>query len=100
MTETLTPGTTISSGLTCEQLVEDLRVLGIAPGKMLLVHASLRGSAWVDGGAPTVVAVVYEAEVDRAGPLEFSGNENSAYTMLDERNTAYLKEHGIQTAHP
>ena len=48
--------------------------------------------------------VVYRAEAglsgDQAGPLEFSAEENTAYAILDERNTAYLKEHEIQTAHP
>jgi hypothetical protein len=31
---------------------------------------------------------------------EFSTDENTAYALLDERNTVCLKEHGIQTAHP
>jgi hypothetical protein len=48
--------------------------------------------------------VVYRAEVDQhgnqAGPLEWAAAENAAYATLDERNTARLKEHGIQTAHP
>jgi len=48
--------------------------------------------------------VVYRAEVDlaggQAGPIEWATEENAAYATLDERNTAYLKEHGIQTAHP
>jgi hypothetical protein len=63
----------------------------------------VRDGAWhplLEGNA----TVVYRAEVgpygDQAGPLDFSAAENSAYAMLDERNTACLKEHGIQTAHP
>ena len=88
------------------------RVSGLDPAQRLVVRNAggvaaasiqVRDGAWypvLEGNA----TVVYEAEVDlagnQAGPLEFSVNENSAYTMLDERNTAYLKEHGIQTAHP
>ena len=48
--------------------------------------------------------VVYRAEVDpqgnQAGPVEWAADENAAYATLDERNTAHLKGHGIQTAHP
>jgi diaminopimelate epimerase len=48
--------------------------------------------------------VVYRAAVDlagnQAGPIEWATEENAAYATLDERNTARLKEHGIQTAHP
>jgi diaminopimelate epimerase len=88
------------------------RVSGLDPAQRLVVRNAggvaaasiqVRDGAWypvLEGNA----TVVYEAEVDLAGnqegPLEFSDNENSAYTMLDKRNTAYLKEHGIQTAHP
>jgi aminoglycoside 3-N-acetyltransferase len=61
MTETLTPAATTSVGLTRGQLVEDLRALGVASGKTLLVHASLRRIGWVDGGAPTVVAALRDA---------------------------------------
>jgi hypothetical protein len=63
----------------------------------------VRDGAWypvLEGNA----TVVYRAEValsgDQAGPLDFSVDENNAYAILDERNTACLKEHGIQTAHP
>ena len=37
---------------------------------------------------------------NQAGPVEWAADENTAYATLDERNTAHLKVHGIQTAHP
>ena len=40
------------------------------------------------------------APATRPDPLEYAADENAAYAALDERNTACLKEHGIQTAHP
>jgi diaminopimelate epimerase len=88
------------------------RVTGLDPARRLVVRNAggvaaasiqVREGAWypvLEGNA----TVVYRAAVDlagrQAGPVEFAADENSAYALLDERNTAYLKEHGIQTAHP
>jgi diaminopimelate epimerase len=88
------------------------RVSGLDPAQRLVVRNAggvaaasiqVREGAWypvLEGNA----TVVYGAGVDlvgnQTGSLEFSAGENSAYTMLDERNTACLKEHGIQTLHP
>jgi aminoglycoside 3-N-acetyltransferase len=44
-----------------ERLVEDLRALGVRDGDALLVHASLSGLGWVEGGAETVVDALMEA---------------------------------------
>ncbi len=88
------------------------RVSGLDPERRLVVRNAggvaaasmrVRGGAWhpvLEGNA----TVVYRTEVDlagrQAGPLEFAAGENAAYAALDEGNTAHLKEHGIQTAHP
>ncbi|HEX9040542.1 MAG TPA: hypothetical protein VF838_05870 [Trebonia sp.] len=88
------------------------RLTGLDPERRVVVRnaggvaaasVQVRDGAWnpvLEGNA----TVVYTADVglsgDQAGMLHFSGNENSAYAMLDERNIACLKEHGIQTAHP
>jgi diaminopimelate epimerase len=88
------------------------RVSGLDPERRLVVRNAggvaaasiqVRDGAWypvLEGNA----TVVYRTEVDpaghQAGPLEFAADENSAYQALDEGNTARLKEHGIQTAHP
>lgn len=47
--------------MTGDQLVRDLRGLGVERGQALLVHASLRSLGWVAGGAPTVVSALREA---------------------------------------
>jgi diaminopimelate epimerase len=88
------------------------RVSGLDPARRLVVRnaggvaaASIRVSDgdWcpvLEGNA----TVVYRAEVgldgSQAGPVDWAADENAAYATLDERNTAHLKERGIQTAHP
>jgi diaminopimelate epimerase len=88
------------------------RVSGLDPGQRVVVRNAggvaaatiyVRDGAWhpvLEGNA----TVVYRAEVgpegEQAGPVEYAAQENTAYATLDERNTARLKEHGIQTAHP
>jgi diaminopimelate epimerase len=88
------------------------RVSGLDPERRVVVRnaggvaaasVQVRDGAWypfLEGNA----TIVYQAEVspsgDQAGPLDFAVDENTAYAMLDERNTAYLKEHEIQAAHP
>ena len=32
--------------------------------------------------------------------MKYATEENAAYATLDERNTVFLKSHGIVTAHP
>jgi diaminopimelate epimerase len=87
------------------------RVTGLDPGERLVVRNAggvaaasieVRDGAWypvLEGNA----TAVYCAEVDLAGrqtgPIEYAADENAAYSTLDERNTAYLKEHGIITHH-
>jgi aminoglycoside 3-N-acetyltransferase len=52
------PGGHQDAVLTRESLMTDLRALGITPGQVLLVHASMRRMGWVSGGAGEVVAAL------------------------------------------
>ena len=88
------------------------QVTGLDPAQRLVVRNAggvaaasiqVRDGDWypvLEGNA----TVVYRAEVDlagdQAGPIEWAAEENTAYAALDERNTAHLKEHGIQTSRP
>lgn len=47
--------------VTCADMARDLRELGLAPGRTLLVSASLASIGWVEGGAGSVVAALREA---------------------------------------
>ena len=86
------------SGLDPEQRVVVRNAGGVAAASV-----QVRDGAWypvLEGNA----TVVYRAEVgldgSQAGPVEWAVDENAAYVTLDERNTAHLKSHGIETAHP
>jgi diaminopimelate epimerase len=88
------------------------RVSGLDPAERLVVRNAggvaaasiqVRDGAWnpvLEGNA----TVVYQADVDaagrQAGPVERASDETAAYAKLDERNTGYLRDHGITTAHP
>jgi aminoglycoside 3-N-acetyltransferase len=45
----------VEEPVTADDIVEDLRELGVMPGETLLVHSSLRSLGWVAGGAQAVV---------------------------------------------
>jgi diaminopimelate epimerase len=86
------------SGLDPEQRVVVRNAGGVAAAS---VH--VRDGAWypvLEGNA----TVVYRAEVgpsgSQAGPVKHATEENAAYATLDERNTVFLKSHGIVTMHP
>jgi len=50
--------------VTKQEIVVELRRLGIQPGDLLIAHSSLRAFGWVEGGAEAVV----EALLDTVGP--------------------------------
>jgi diaminopimelate epimerase len=105
----LTPS--CGSGVVASRAAYSL-VTGLDPAQRLVVRNAggvaaasvhIRDDAWypvLEGNA----TVIYRAEVDlagnQAGPVEDAADENAAYAKLDERNSARLKEHEIQTAHP
>ena len=88
------------------------RVSGLDPGRRVVVRNAggvaaasvhVRDGAWypvLEGNA----TVVYQADVtlsgDQASTVLQAADENAAYVKLDERNTTWLKSHGIETAHP
>ena len=47
--------------VTGEQIVADLRRLGIGPGDVVFVHSSLRSLGYVEGGAAAVLDAMWEA---------------------------------------
>jgi aminoglycoside 3-N-acetyltransferase len=49
-----------NAGLTRQDIVRDLRHLGVEPGMTVLVHSSLSSLGWVEGGAETVIDALLE----------------------------------------
>jgi diaminopimelate epimerase len=88
------------------------RVTGLDPGQRVVVRNAggvaaatirVRDGAWyplLEGNATVVYRVAVTLDGSQAGPVEWAADENAGYLMLDERNTAYLKSHGIATIHP
>jgi diaminopimelate epimerase len=88
------------------------RVTGLDPGQRVVVRNAggvaaatirVRDGAWyplLEGNATVVYRVAVNPDGRQAGPVEWAADENAGYLTLDERNTAYLKSHGIATIHP
>ena len=77
--------TAAAPAVTQEQLVSDLRRLGVAPGQVLLVHASLKSLGWVDGGAPAVVSALREAVGPAGNVVVPTGTEENSRTSRVHR---------------
>lgn len=60
--------TRATSGLTRQEIVRNLRDLGVNPGMTVLVHSSLSSIGWVEGGAECVIDALVEA-VSPAGTI-------------------------------
>ena len=79
------------------------RVVVRNAGGVAVASIQVRDGQWypsLEGNATVVYSVAVNRDGSQAGPVEFASGENDAYVTLDERNTAYLKSQGIETAHP
>ncbi|MDX1563558.1 MAG: AAC(3) family N-acetyltransferase [Gammaproteobacteria bacterium] len=75
--------------ITAKQLVDDLRQLGVVPGTIVIVHASLSAIGWVIGGAQTVV----EALLTAVGAAD-------APEARDDRGTLVMPAQSSQLSDP
>jgi aminoglycoside N3'-acetyltransferase len=67
-----------------DDLTADLRRLGVGPGEILMVHASLRAVGPVDGGADGVVDAL-EAAIGPAGSLFMNLGARDDWSWVNER---------------
>lgn len=81
--------------VTRSQLVEDLRKLGLKPGDVVMLHASVKAIGWVVGGPD----IVTQALLDVLGPegtlMMYVGWEEDPYLAIaleEGRGEAYLGE--------
>lgn len=61
------------------RLLRDLRRLGVAPGQVVMVHASLKAIGPVEGGAATVASALLQAVSPGGGLLAFGSWAHSPY---------------------
>jgi aminoglycoside 3-N-acetyltransferase len=71
--------------VTQQRLVRDLQRLGVAPGQVLLVHASLSSLGWVAGGAPAVVSALCAAVGPDGHVVVPTGTEENSTTSRAHR---------------
>jgi aminoglycoside 3-N-acetyltransferase len=86
---------------TRSSLTEDLRRMGVAPGAVLMVHASLRAIGRVTGGA----AVVVQALLDAVGPAgtivayvdfeRFYEDGDAEIPVFDKQTARAARDHGV-----
>ena len=80
---------------TARHLTRDLQELGLRPGSILMLHASLRSVGWVVGG-PDVLLSAIRCVLGADGTLcMYVGWNDSTYEMASwspERQRAYLEE--------
>jgi aminoglycoside 3-N-acetyltransferase len=69
--------------LTRTELVEDLKTLGVEPGSVVMVHASLSSLGFVVGGADTVVIALLELLGSNGTLLAMTGWEHDAFDLLN-----------------
>ena len=84
-------------GISRDDLVGDLRALGVRVGQTLLVHASLSSLGWVDGGAATVVAALRDAVGAAANAAPGPSGNVVVFTGTEENSTT-SREHLARTA--
>src|SRR5262249_30470079 len=81
--------------VTASRLTQDLRLLGVRAGSVLMLHASLRAVGWVVGGPDVALAAIREALGPQGTPCMYVGWADGTYEMASwssEKQRAYLAE--------
>lgn len=77
------------------RLAADLRALGVEPGGILMVHASLSALGWVIGGSGAVVLALLDALGPGGTLMAYAGWEDDSFGMDDwpaDRRAAYAAD--------
>lgn len=77
------------------QLVRDLRALGLEPGQVVMLHASVKAVGWIVGGPDVVLDALLEVLGPSGTLMMMVGTEDGSYWMHrwpEERQRAYREE--------
>ncbi|MBI3941449.1 MAG: aminoglycoside 3-N-acetyltransferase [Chloroflexi bacterium] len=81
--------------VTKSQLIHDLAKLGIAPGQIIMLHASVRAIGWIVGGPDLVLQALLDLLTPAGTLIKYIGWEDPTddiYRWAPERRAAYLAE--------
>ncbi len=81
--------------ITRSRLVDDLHKLGVLPGQVIMLHASVRAIGWIVGGPDTVIQALLDLLTPEGTLMMYIGWEDSPYELAqwsEERQRAYLEE--------
>jgi aminoglycoside 3-N-acetyltransferase len=83
--------------VTCSQLARDLKMLGLKPGGVVMVHCRMSALGYVVGGAEILVRALLDALEPEGTLMAYTGWQDEPPDDLDaldeERRQAYLEEH-------
>ena len=81
--------------ITKSRLVEDLQDLGVRPGQVLMLHASVKSIGWIVGGPRMVLEAILETLTPTGTLMMLASWEDNPYDLEcwpPERRQAYLNE--------
>ncbi len=81
--------------ITRSRLTEDLKALGIGPGQVVMLHASVKAVGWVVGGPDVILHAIREVLGPEGTLMMYVGWEDGTYEMgswPEEKRRAYLEE--------
>ncbi len=81
--------------VTRSQIARELAGLGVAPGQVVMLHASVKAVGWVVGGPDVVIRALLDVLTPRGTLLMYVGWEDAPYHLAEwpeDRQRAYLEE--------
>jgi len=81
--------------VTRSRIADDLRNLGVLPGQVVMLHASVKAIGWVVGGPDMVLQALFDVLTPAGTLMMYVGWEDTLYHLAEwpaDRQRAYLEE--------
>lgn len=81
--------------ITKSRLAKDLKQLGLTPGKVVMLHVSVKAIGWIVGGPDMVIQALLDLLSPKGTLMMLAGWEDSPYELSswpEEKQKAYLEE--------